>query len=84
MKLLNILNLEWDEEGRVCLETFRAIRDQLSSELSQPIDPAAILKEHEDRPAFPSHDIIIAEVCCTRCVALSYYVTLIRFLTMNY
>jgi hypothetical protein len=59
---MNILNLEWDQEGRQCLDTFRVIRDTLSGELAIPIDPAAVLKEYSPRQPFPSHEIIIAEV----------------------
>jgi hypothetical protein len=62
MQLLNILNLEWDPEGRLCLDTFRVIRDTLSGELSIPVDPAAVLKEFSPRQPYPSHEIIIAEV----------------------
>jgi hypothetical protein len=59
---VNILNLEWDTEGRQCLDTFRVIRDSLSEELSLPVDQACVLQEYVPRQPFPSHDIIIAEV----------------------
>ena len=54
--------MEWDMEGRQCLETFRAIRDTLSEELGQVIDQASVLQEYVARQPFPSHEIIIAEV----------------------
>lgn len=66
MQLMNILNLEWDTDGRHCLDTFRAIRDSLSAELGLPVDPAAVLQEFAARPPFPSHEIIVAEVSATR------------------
>jgi hypothetical protein len=62
VQLVNILNLEWDTEGRQCLDTFRVIRDSLSEELSLPVDQACVLQEYVPRQPFPSHDIIIAEV----------------------
>lgn len=61
-KLVNILNLEWDNEGRQCLETFRLIRDSLSAELGIVVDVAHVLQEYVARQPFPSHEIIIAEV----------------------
>ena len=60
-KLMNILNLEWDAEGRACLDTFRVIRDSLSAELGFPVDPATVLQEYAARPPYPSHEIIVAE-----------------------
>ena len=62
LQLMNILNLEWDAEGRSCLETFRVIRDSLSTEFGLPIEQASILQEYANRPPYPSHEIIIAEV----------------------
>lgn len=61
-QLMNILNLEWDAEGRACLDTFRLIRDSLSSELGLPVDPSTVLQEYVPRAPFPSHEIIVAEV----------------------
>ena len=59
---MNILNLEWDADGRQCLDTFRQIRDTLSEDLGLVIDPASVLQEYSARQPFPSHEIIIAEV----------------------
>lgn len=61
-QLVNILNLEWDSEGRQCLDTFRVIRDTLSEELSIVVAQAYLLQEYVARQPFPSHEIIIAEV----------------------
>jgi hypothetical protein len=59
---VNILNLEWDSEGRQCLDTFRVIRDTLSEELNIVVAQAYLLQEYVARQPFPSHEIIIAEV----------------------
>ena len=56
-----ILNLELDAEARTCLDKFRAVRKQLSGELGLPIDPSAELTEQRGRPAYPSHEVLIAE-----------------------
>ena len=62
IQLMNILNLEWDAEGRHCLYTFRAIRDSLSAELNLLVDQACVLQEFVPRQPLPSHEVIVAEV----------------------
>ena len=62
-QLVNILNMEWDIDAMQCLESFRVIRDSLSAELNLPVNQAYVLQGNVLRQPFPSHEIIIAEVC---------------------
>ena len=55
--------MEWDIDAMRCLESFRVIRDSLSAELNLPVNQAYVLQGNVLRQPFPSHEIIIAEVC---------------------
>ena len=63
-QLITILNLEWDADGRACLNTFQNIRDSLSVELNIPQSAnVGLLEEYDAKKiALPSYEIIVAEV----------------------
>ena len=63
--LLTILNIELDGDAHACLDKFRLIRSQLFADLGIQIDPTSTridLVYQPDRPPYPSHEILIAEV----------------------
>lgn len=63
LQVINILNLIWDDEGKVCLKKFAAIRDVLAAAHSIEIKPEFELAEYDKKKeACLSQDVVIFEV----------------------
>ena len=63
-QLISIFNVECDMEAKVCLSTFRNIRDSLSKELDLPMESFENISEEYDRNKvkLSSHEMIMVEV----------------------
>mmetsp|Transcript_14897 Transcript_14897/g.13466 ORF Transcript_14897/g.13466 Transcript_14897/m.13466 type:complete len:810 (+) Transcript_14897:330-2759(+) len=60
-KLLIVLNIEFDADAKECLQKFNDLRNQLGKELGVALEPLPQYIPTTDKPAFPSHEILLAE-----------------------
>ena len=61
---MSVLNIPWDDEGRLCLNTFKNIRNSLSIELriNPEVYDGILLEYDQSKAILPSYEVIIAEV----------------------
>jgi calcium-dependent protein kinase len=62
IRLLNILNLDLDTEAKNCIANYKAVRDRFVTDLRLDRTEFPEPNDHvPGKPAFPSHEILIAE-----------------------